>query len=68
MEPRILDQTETETLYQINVVGDLTISILVCEDGEEYSTKDWQGPQPKTIAEAIDYDWVNLADWAWLTH
>lgn len=63
MGPRILDQTETETLYQINAVGDLTISILVCEDGEEYSTTDLQGPQPTSLAEVEDYDWINLSDW-----
>lgn len=63
MEPRIIDANDTETLYEITTVGDMTISILVEPDGEEYSTKDWQGTQPKSLAEAADYEWVNLEDW-----
>ena len=66
MGPRILDQTETETLYQINTVGDLTISILVSEDGEEYSTTDWQSIQPISLAEVEDYDWIHLSDWQYM--
>ena len=62
MEPKVLDTNGTDTLYQITTVCDLTISVLVSEDGEEYSTTDWQGPQPASLAEVEDYDWVNLAD------
>ena len=63
MEPIILDADDTRTLYQITTVDDLTISILVDEDGEEYSTTDWQGIQPMSLAEVEDYDWINLSDW-----
>lgn len=63
MEPKILDADDTRTLYQITTVCDLTISILVDADGEEYSTTDWQGLQPTSLAEVKDYDWINLSDW-----
>jgi hypothetical protein len=63
MEPIILDADDTRTLYQITTVDDLTISILVDGDGEEYSTTDWQGIQPMSLAEIEDYDWINLSDW-----
>lgn len=66
MEPKILDADDTRTLYQITTVDDLTISILVDVDGEEYSTTDWQGIQPMSLAEVEDYDWILLEDWAWL--
>lgn len=63
MEPKVLDTDGTDTLYQITTVDDLTISILVDGDGEEYSTTDWQGIQPMSLAEVEDYDWINLSDW-----
>lgn len=63
MEPIILDADDTRTLYQITTVNDLTISVLVDRDGEEYSTTDWQGIQPISLAEVEDYDWINLSDW-----
>lgn len=64
MEPKVLDTDGTDTLYQITTVCDLTISILVSEDGEECSTTDWQGPQPTSLSEVEDYDWILLEDWA----
>lgn len=63
MEPKVLDTDDTRTLYQITTVEDMTISVLVDEDGEEYSTTDWQGLQPTSLAEVKDYDWINLSDW-----
>lgn len=66
MEPKVLDTDDTSTLYQITTVNDLTISVLVYEDGEEYSTTDWQGPQPTSLSEVEDYDWVRLVDSACL--
>jgi hypothetical protein len=64
MEPRILQTDGTDTLYQITTVNGLTISILVCKDGEEYSTTDWQGPQPTSLSEVEDYDWELLINMA----
>lgn len=61
-----LDTNDTSTLYQITTVEDMTISVLVDEDGNEYSTMDWQGPQPTNLSEVEDYDWVRLVDWAYL--
>lgn len=66
MEPIILDADDTYTLYQINTFYD-TISILVDGDGEEYSTTDFQGPQPTSLAEVEDYDWINLSDWQYMS-
>lgn len=63
MEPKVLDTDDTYTLYQITSLYDMTISILVDGDGEEYSTTDLQGPQPTSLAEVEDYDWINLSDW-----
>ena len=64
MEPRILQTDGTDTLYQITTVNGLTISILVCKDGEEYSTTDWQGAQPTSLSEVEDYDWELLINMA----
>ena len=66
MEPKELDTNDTSTLYQITTVEDMTISVLVDEDGNEYSTTDWQGPQPTSLSEVEDYDWVRLVDLAYL--
>lgn len=63
MEPKVLDTDGTHTLYQIDTLYD-TISVLVDGDGEEYSTTDWQGPQPTSLSEVEDYDWEKLIDMA----
>lgn len=63
MEPKVLDTDGTVTLYQITSLYD-TISVLVDGDGEEYSTTDWQGPQPTSLSEVEDYDWEKLIDMA----
>lgn len=63
MEPKVLDTDGTVTLYQITSLYD-TISVLVDRDGEEYSTTDWQGPQPTSLSEVEDYDWEKLIDMA----
>lgn len=55
----ILDENEEtgETLYSIKTVEDLTISVIVAEDGTEYYNDDWQGYQPKSFDEVYEGCW-----------
>lgn len=61
-----IDRTETETLTLVSFDEEgerWDIAVLVSEDGEPYTTADWQGEQPKTIKECPDFEWVRVADW-----
>ena len=47
-EIRELDFNETtgETLYEVRVVTGELVSCIICEDGTELFTSDWQAEQP----------------------
>lgn len=59
---KLLDSNDSEELYEVTITtGDMdgdTISVLVI-DGIEYFNNDWQGMQPKTLAECADYIWYD---------
>ena len=59
---RLLDSNGNEELYEVTITtGGMEgerISVLVI-DGIEYYNNDWQGIQPKTLAECADYVWYD---------
>lgn len=63
----LLDHNGTEELYNAHFVDydgfGWDISVLVSDDGEPYTTSNWQGTQPERIDDCADYDWVRCADW-----
>jgi hypothetical protein len=58
-----LDSDDFGTLYSVRMDHmDMTVSVYVTDEGEEFYPSDWQVPMPKTCAEAADYEWVNGND------
>lgn len=57
---RELDFNEAtgETLYEVRVVTGELVSCIICEDGTELFTSDWQAEQPKSFDEVPEWRWV----------
>lgn len=54
-----LDGDDFGTLYSVRMehIG-LTIAVYVTDDGEELYTSDWWTPQPRTVEEMADHEWI----------
>lgn len=47
--------------YVVSFPGefDLEIAVIVCDDGMQFTRRDWQGEQPATAAEIGEFEWVD---------
>ena len=64
----VLDETEDEVLYLMDNDIFHTSVIVYHEDKPDegnFVLPDMQGPFPRTLEEAKDYDWVRLEDVDW---